>query len=100
MELYILLSVTLSVTLFIVALILFLKNKNQNTQLKNFEYTINRLNAENQQQEIELAKLHERLSNLSIVESKLIVGLVLRYQFLMLDFQSLLFLSHLLALLI
>ena len=72
MELYILSSVTLSVTLFIVALILFFKNKNQSTQLKDFEDSIKRLSAENQYQEIELAKLNERLSHLSIVELKLI----------------------------
>ncbi len=66
MEVFILLSIVLT----IVSFLLFKKNKNQVQQLEEFTESSKILNTTNQQQEIELAKLNERLHNLSAIESE------------------------------
>jgi DNA recombination protein RmuC len=68
MEVFILLSVVLT----IVGLILFKKNKNQAQQLEEFEDNSKSLIAKNQQHEVELAKLNERLSNLPEIETEVL----------------------------
>ena len=68
MEVFILLSVVLIT----VSLILLKKNKNQAKQLEEFEDNSKLLTTINQQHEVELAKLNERLSNLSEIESELL----------------------------
>ncbi|MEA2018721.1 MAG: DNA recombination protein RmuC [Campylobacterota bacterium] len=67
MEVFILLSIILS----IVSFLLFKKNKSQIKQLEEIDENSKSLSATNQQQEIELAKLTERLSNLSDLEAEL-----------------------------
>ncbi len=67
MEVFILLSIVLA----IVSFLLFQKNKNRVKQLEEFENSSKILTNTNQQHEIELAKLNERLNNLSQIESEL-----------------------------
>jgi DNA recombination protein RmuC len=66
MELFILLIIVFA----ILGLILFIKNKNQAKQLKECENSTKLLSTGNQQYEIELAKLNERVSSLPEIESK------------------------------
>ena len=61
---------SLSIALAIASIILFIKNKSQVKQLEEFENNTNNLTTINQQHEIELAKLNERLNSLAIVESE------------------------------